>query len=126
MVTKVKSLYTQICTNIYEFGTKHQNLLLASFGLLILLGGASEVANAQLGGGGVGAPRSGTAGQACNTLLGYMEGSFGALVAAAAGIGAIIAAAVGGFKAAWALLVVSVGAFILRSYISLFNGSCGF
>lgn len=67
---------------------------------------------------------AGTPAIACNILLAYMEGSFGALVAAAAGVGAIIAAAVGGFKAAWALLVVSIGSFILRSYLTLYNGAC--
>lgn len=68
---------------------------------------------------------SGTYGQACNGLLALIEGTFGALVAAAAGIAAIIASAMGGFRAAWTLLVVSVGSFILRSYITLFNGQCG-
>ena len=66
----------------------------------------------------------GTAGMACGGLVGIMEGSFGALVAAAAGVGAIVAAAVGGFKAAWSLVVVSIGAFILRSYLTLYNTGC--
>lgn len=64
-------------------------------------------------------------GQACNKLLGLIEGAFGALVAAAAGVAAILAAALGGFKMAWSLVVVSIGSFILRSFITLFNGSCG-
>ena len=67
---------------------------------------------------------SASAQQACSLRLAYMESGFGALVAAAAGVGAIIAAAVGGFRAAWSLLVVSVGAFILRAYITLFNQGC--
>ncbi len=62
--------------------------------------------------------------EACKQLLSYIEGGFASLVAAAAGLGAIIAAAVGGFKAAWGLLVVSVGAFILRSYIGVFLAAC--
>ena len=56
-------------------------------------------------------------------LLAFIEGPFGALIMVAAGIGAIIAAAVGGFKVAWALFMVAVGAFILRSLVSLFFGT---
>lgn len=67
---------------------------------------------------------SGSYGQACNGILSLVEGTFGALITAGAGIGAIIASAVGGFKQAWSLLVVGVGAFILRAYITLFNGDC--
>lgn len=63
--------------------------------------------------------------QACNLLLGLMEGSFGALVTVAAGVGAIIASSVGGFKMAWTLVVVAVGAFILRAYVTLFFAGCG-
>ena len=68
---------------------------------------------------------AGTPSIACNILVSYIEGPFGALIAAAAGVAAIIAAAMGGFKAAWCLLVVSVGSFILRSYLTLYNGACG-
>ena len=85
------------------------------FGLALLYSGGSELAHAG----------SGTYGQACNGILLLVEGTFGALITAAAGIGAIVASAVGGFKMAWSLIVVSVGAFILRSYITLFNGDCG-
>ncbi len=66
----------------------------------------------------------GSSTQACSRLLGFIEGGFGALVATAAGIGVIIAAAAGGFRTAWCLLVVSVGCFILRSYLTLFHAGC--
>jgi hypothetical protein len=62
--------------------------------------------------------------EACGRLLQMIEGPFGALITTAAGIGAIIASAVGGFRTAWALIVVSVGAFILRAYITLFFAPC--
>ncbi len=52
-----------------------------------------------------------------------IEGPFGALIMVVAGIGAIISAAVGGYRAAVSLVVVAVGAFILRSLVSLFFGS---
>ena len=63
-------------------------------------------------------------GTACNFLLGFIEGPFGALITVGAGIGAIIASAVGGFKMAWTLVVVAVGAFILRAWVTLFFAPC--
>lgn len=64
-------------------------------------------------------------GQICGRAVSYIESGFGALLACVAGLGAIVAAAAGGFRMAWACLVVSVGSFILRNYISLFfSGLC--
>lgn len=69
----------------------------------------------------------------CKAAMDYIEGDFGALLTAVAGTGAIVASAIGGFKTAWSLLVVAVGAFILRNFIigqdgvglGLFNaGAC--
>lgn len=94
---------------------RQAELSLFILGLALLYSGGSELAHAG----------SGTYGQACQGILLLVEGTFGALITAAAGIGAIVASAVGGFKMAWSLIVVSVGAFILRSYITLFNGECG-
>ena len=51
-----------------------------------------------------------------------MEGAFGALVMVVAGLGAIVAAAMGAYRAAVGMLVVAVGAFILRALVSLFFG----
>jgi hypothetical protein len=59
-------------------------------------------------------------------LLGLIEGPFGALIAISAGIGAIIASAMGAYRATLTLLVTSVGAFILHSLITLFFADpCG-
>lgn len=113
---KVSALYNESCAKIWVKVTTNPSLVLFGLGVLILLGGMNELAEAQ---GNAGTPR-----EACGRLLSYIEGGFGALLAAAAGIGAIVAAALGGFKAAWALVVVSVGAFILRAYITLFQGTC--
>jgi hypothetical protein len=55
-----------------------------------------------------------------NAILTYLEGTFGALVMAAAGIGAILSSAFGQYKAALGCLVVAVGAFILRSFLGTF------
>ena len=62
---------------------------------------------------------------AVNAILTYLEGSFGALVMAAAGIGAILSAAFGQYRAALSLMVVAVGAFILRSLMSTFFNDLG-
>jgi hypothetical protein len=56
-------------------------------------------------------------------LFRLIEGAFGALVMVVAGLGAIIAAAMGAYRAALGMLVVAVGAFILRALVSLFFGS---
>ena len=55
-----------------------------------------------------------------NALLTYIEGAFGALIMIAAGLMAIISSAMGQYKAALGLLVVAVGAFILRSLVGTF------
>jgi hypothetical protein len=54
------------------------------------------------------------------TLFKFLEGSFGALVMAASGIGAILSAAFGQYKMALSCMVVAVGAFILRSMMNTF------
>lgn len=53
-------------------------------------------------------------------VLNLIEGRFGVLVMLCAGIGAIISSAFGQYRAALSLLVVALGAFILRTIISIF------
>ena len=117
LVKDIPSSYRKLCTSIVTGCERHSSKLLFASGAVLLLGGLNELADAQ-------AVASGQATLACGRLIAYMETGFGALVAAAAGVGAIIASAVGGFKAAWSLLVVSIGSFILRAYITLFNTPC--
>lgn len=111
---KLNGTYRKACTDVCEWGVKNPNTICALLGVILLFGGAHEAY----------AANGGTPKEACNELLSYVEGGFASLVAAAAGLGAIIASAVGGFKAAWGLLVVSIGAFILRSYIGVFLAKC--
>jgi len=56
-------------------------------------------------------------------LFMLIEGAFGALIMVAAGLIAIIAAGLGQYRAALGMLVVAVGAFILRALVSLFFGT---
>jgi len=58
--------------------------------------------------------------QAVIAILTYIEGSFGALVMVGAGIAAILSSAFGQYRAALGCLVVAVGSFILRSFMSTF------
>lgn len=53
-------------------------------------------------------------------VLDLIEGRFGVLIMLCAGIGAIISSAFGQYRAALSLLVVALGAFILRTIISIF------
>ena len=62
---------------------------------------------------------------AVNAIMTYLEGTFGALIMAAAGIGAILSAAFGQYRAALSLMVVAIGAFILRSLMSTFFNDQG-
>ena len=58
-----------------------------------------------------------------DSLFKLIEGAFGALVMVTAGLGAIISAAVGAYRASVSMLVVAVGAYILRALVSLFFGT---
>ena len=53
-------------------------------------------------------------------ILSLVEGAFGALVMIVSGLVAIIAAAMGAYRASMSALVVGVGAFILRAVVRLF------
>ena len=59
---------------------------------------------------------------AVRNLFELIEGSFGAIIMIASGLGAIVSAAFGAYRAAVGLLVVAVGAFILRALVALFFG----
>jgi len=58
--------------------------------------------------------------ESLQVIFGYLEGSFGAIIMVSAGIGAILSSAFGQYRAALGLLVVAVGAFILRSLTTAF------
>lgn len=69
--------------------------------------------------------QSGKFGDVCGKIITALATeNFGSLLAALAGVGAIVASAMGGFKAAWSLLVVSVGSFILNEYIGIWFNDC--
>ncbi len=112
---RLSSYYIESCIRVIFCPSKFQRACLAGLGVFLIT--SAFAGNAYAGSGGFGA--------ACSKMLLLVEGAFGALVAAVAGVAAILAAALGGFKMAWSLVVVSIGAFILRAWILLFQGSCG-
>jgi hypothetical protein len=103
-----------------------QTILLAA-GVICLSLGFSDELFAQGGTFGTGSSLAGQ-GQiedsriaaAVQVLFTFLEGSFGALIMAASGIAAIVAAAFGQYKAALSCMVCAVGAFILRSVMQTF------
>jgi len=102
---------------------KHQRVLVFILGIGLMLFSLEQAAYA--GGSGAGSGFDGDKyGRICSAVLALFEGQFGAMVAASAGLGAIIASAMGGFKMAWSLIVVSVGSFILREYQEMWFNEC--
>lgn len=124
------SSYVRLAT----FIERHQALTLFLLSSCLVFFGAAEHVSAQdpPGGGGGGGGLTGgyrgvKYGEICKRILEmHAKGGYGALLTSLAGIGAILASAMGGFKAAWSLLVVAIGSFLLNSYRTLFFGeSCG-
>ena len=135
MKTKIASLINNVSEKSVDIARK-TSLLLTSptekqaqtilfvAGVLLLAGsGVTEVfANV---GGGIPSASSGDIvdnriANAVSTIFAFLEGSFGALIMAASGIGAIMSAAFGQYKAALSCIVVAVGAFILRNLMNTF------
>jgi hypothetical protein len=100
---------------------KHSHLCLAVIGILLLTHGLADIAEAQSGFHEANFNDQWIR-QAVIRLFMLIEGAFGALIMVVAGLGAIVAAAMGAYRAAVGMLVVAVGAFILRSLVSLFFG----
>jgi len=55
-------------------------------------------------------------------LMDLMQGTVGAMLTAVAGIGAIVGAAFGAYRAAFSLITVSTAAFIMPALVSLWFG----
>ncbi len=106
-----------IAESLQEFTKKNSDLILIFLGILILSGGLLDVSFAQTGGE---VFKSAASNIACKVIT----GKFGAMLTIFSGIFAIVAAATGSYKGAWALLFVSIGAFIFKEFVSiLFSGS---
>lgn len=122
VMSRTKSAYLAACQSLGAVqiapSEKQARMALFVFGVAILALGLTHEGMAQ---GAMGTKYNDSRiANAVNAIMTYLEGSFGALVMAASGIGAILSAAFGNFKAALSLMVVAVGAFILRSFMSTF------
>jgi hypothetical protein len=121
-ISRLRESYCSICRHVgtaLQAPTKTQSqLLLFVVGFALLAGGLSQGAHAAING--LTTYNDSRIANSVNAVMTYLEGSFGALVMAAAGIGAIMSAAFGQYKTALSLMVVAVGAFILRSLMSTF------
>jgi hypothetical protein len=127
MITKIKNAYVTLGQKISAATVapteKQARLALFVVGVAILGLGLSHDVNAAFDG--ETTYNDERINNAVNAIMMYLEGSFGALIMAASGIGAIMSAAFGQYKAALSLMVVAVGSFILRSLISTFFNDVG-
>jgi len=108
---------------VFAAPTKTQmQFLMLGAGALLLTAGLSGVAHAASSGSdGVEIDyNDDKIASAVKAMFTFLEGSFGALIMVVAGLGAIMSAAFGQYKAALGCLVVAVGAFILRSFVFTF------
>jgi hypothetical protein len=121
VVAKVKKAHVTLCQKAsaasFSPTEKQAQACLFFVGMAILVFGLSHGVDAQ---GLTTKYNDQRIANAVNAIMTYLEGTFGALVMAAAGIGAILSAAFGQYRAALSLMVVAVGAFILRSLMSTF------
>ena len=118
--------YRTACTRVALLCQVHATALMLVLGVVLLTGGIVNLTVAQ----GTGPSGSFSEAQFDDTLVRHsvgnlfklIEGAFGALIMVVSGLGAIVAAAMGAYRAAVGMLVVAVGAFVLRSLVSLFFG----
>lgn len=119
--------YRERCSRLFAYYHYHEAAAYFLLGVMLLSGGLVGLSQAQ----GPGPIGSFTEAQYDDTLIRnavgnlfkMVEGAFGALIMVVSGLGAIIASAMGAYRAAVGMLVVAVGSFILRSLVSLFFGS---
>ncbi|GEM_PF-1766307 len=113
----------QYLSTMFNAPTKKQTqFMLFCLGITLVASGITVelLAQGDVGSDLVGEYNDERVGEAVNRIFAYIEGSFGALIMVAAGLGAIMAAALGSYSAAIGLLVVAVGAFVLRSLVGTF------
>ena len=122
----MKELYAgfvDACIRVEVVIHRQCGVVMFAAGFALLLSGLGEVANAQPETFHEASYWDPPIRNAVGNLLGFVEGSFGALIMVVAGLGAIVSAAMGAYRGAVAMLVVAIGAFILRSLVSLFFGT---
>ncbi len=117
VIVSLKGGYSAMCREAHSFLAAHKDQIVLS---TMILGGLGLV-----GAGLVDASHAGEdriADVLATILQTLIEGSFGALIMVVAGLTAIVAAAMGAYRAAMACLIVAVGAFVLRTFVTIFFG----
>ena len=125
-VGKFSARVLKASVKLESFFARHLNTIMVVLGAAVLLTGLDQLSVATTG-----APSTFSEANynsdmirlAVGNIFRLIEGPFGALVMVVAGLGAIVAAAMGAYRGALALVVVAVGAFILRALVSLFFGT---
>lgn len=127
MFNVIKEKYAELGRKAGSFVESNSTTIAMVFGVTLVVGGLADIAWAQnnndLGSVSEANFQDGLIRGAVGNLFMLIEGAFGALIMVVAGLGAIVAAAMGAYRAAVGMLVVAVGAFILRSLVSLFFGA---
>ena len=122
VISKIWSAYGSAGVNAYALIERKANTLMLMFGAFMLVVGLEQMASA-----GTSLSQAQYDDQLVRYAVGQLfclvEGAFGALIMVVSGLGAIVAAAMGAYRAAVGMLVVAVGAFILRALVSLFFGT---
>ena len=120
MVSKIHEFFREICIRIGAMRTapsanfSQALLLLVGLGLISLAmtsgAGAQEATNYD----------DQLLTDSINYILTYMEGTYGALIMACAGVLSVLSAAYGQYRTSICMLIVAVGSYILRSFIGTF------
>lgn len=129
LVNGIRNSYSTACTKAVVLGIQNSKQILIVLGVFLITTGIVGMSFGQ----GLGQGPTGSFSEAnfqddlirsgVGNLFRLIEGAFGALIMVVAGLGAIIAAAMGAYRAALGMLVVALGAFILRALVSLFFGT---
>ena len=127
MLSALLQKYSQMGVASYCILKNYEIQAMFLIGALLLSGGLAELSVAAGGTGTISNSEADFNDELIRNSVGNLflliEGAFGALIMVVAGLGAIVASAMGAYRAAVGMLVVAVGAFILRALVSLFFGS---
>ena len=124
-INTIKKHYLNSCQKVgalLNAPSKTQiQFMLLGIGVCLLSLGLAESAHAQAASRTIQIDNSAFRAATCAVFT-YLEGSFGALVMVSSGVGAILSAAFGQYRAALGLMVVAIGSFIIRSLTAAFFG----
>lgn len=119
---KVCEMYHTGCVKLTLSAYQHANLVLSVFALGILFIGVSDLASAQVEYIGGQAYEVSDAGANQSNFYRLLNGKFGSLIMVVSGLGAMVSAAMGAYKAAVGMLIVAIGSFGIRASVNVSLG----